>query len=251
MMWNVKVIKEDTLRARDGTVGGVFDLYFEDRTWTVPYLVVDIGNWLIGRRVLLPSSAIAGEGWLADALPVDLSIEEVQKLPEVDTDVSVSHPHEVRLNVFQQLNRSRRRMPAQGVSSSDFNGVSPLGGGIPSFAELRAMVSGQSAFRSANDVLGYQLHTPDGLFGYVSDFLIDCSSWSIRYIVVDTGRWLRGRCVVLPRGAIAAVNWEEESMLSRHNRSILDRTPEIELSIPSPGYLVEIDHYYRCADLST
>ena len=45
-------LKGVTIEAMDGDIGSVQDLYFDDRTWTIRYFVVDTGTWLLGRRVL-------------------------------------------------------------------------------------------------------------------------------------------------------------------------------------------------------
>jgi len=44
------------LHAADGDIGRVHDLYFDDRRWTVRYLVVDTRHWLPGRRERTPVS---------------------------------------------------------------------------------------------------------------------------------------------------------------------------------------------------
>ena len=50
-----------TVNALNGEIGSVDDLYFDDQTWSVRYLVVDTGKWLPGRKVLVATEA-AGEG---------------------------------------------------------------------------------------------------------------------------------------------------------------------------------------------
>src|SRR4051812_20385525 len=47
-----------TIDALDGHIGSVHDLYFDDQTLSVRYLVVDTGKWLPGRKVLIPPEAI-------------------------------------------------------------------------------------------------------------------------------------------------------------------------------------------------
>jgi len=46
-------LKGVTIQATDGDIGSVQDLYFDDHSWTVRYLVVDTGTWLPGRQVLI------------------------------------------------------------------------------------------------------------------------------------------------------------------------------------------------------
>jgi hypothetical protein len=40
------------IRATDGIIGTVDDLYFDDQDWTIRYCVVNTGSWLTGRKVL-------------------------------------------------------------------------------------------------------------------------------------------------------------------------------------------------------
>jgi uncharacterized protein YrrD len=48
-----KHFKDFAIRATDGELGTVDDIYFDDETWAIRYLIVDTGGWLGGRRVLI------------------------------------------------------------------------------------------------------------------------------------------------------------------------------------------------------
>jgi uncharacterized protein YrrD len=48
-----------TIRATDDTIGSVHDFLFDDRECKVRYLVVDTGNWLPGRKVLIAPEALS------------------------------------------------------------------------------------------------------------------------------------------------------------------------------------------------
>ena len=43
------------LMAKDGEIGHVKDVYFDDKNWAVRYIVVNTGSWLTGRLVLVRS----------------------------------------------------------------------------------------------------------------------------------------------------------------------------------------------------
>ena len=58
MLTNASLIKGCTVAASDGHIGSVSDFLFDDSTWLVRWLVVDTGNWLSGRKVLLPPSVL-------------------------------------------------------------------------------------------------------------------------------------------------------------------------------------------------
>lgn len=52
-----------TIGATDGVVGRVKDFYFDDEAWVVRYLVVETGEWLARRRVLISPIAINQPNW--------------------------------------------------------------------------------------------------------------------------------------------------------------------------------------------
>ena len=58
MLRGINDLKRFTIAARDGNLGGVRDLYFDDRSWAVRYLVIDIGPWLPGRRFFVSPLSI-------------------------------------------------------------------------------------------------------------------------------------------------------------------------------------------------
>ena len=57
-MNNASLLIGKTIDALDGKIGSVHDVYFDDQTWSLRYLVVDIGKWLPGRKVLVVPEAI-------------------------------------------------------------------------------------------------------------------------------------------------------------------------------------------------
>ncbi|MGB8182853.1 MAG: PRC-barrel domain-containing protein [Stellaceae bacterium] len=58
MLWDASAIIGCAIEASDGRLGTVSDLLFEDVSWAIRWLIVDSGNWLPGRKVLLPLSAL-------------------------------------------------------------------------------------------------------------------------------------------------------------------------------------------------
>ena len=50
---------------------------------------------------------------------------------------------------------------------------------------------------------GYHIQATDGTIGHVDNFLVDESSWVVRYLVVDTSNWIGGRWVLVWTSAIS------------------------------------------------
>ena len=59
------------MEARDGDVGRVHDVYFDDESWTLRYLVLKTDDWLSGRKVLIAPVALLEDGGQSDYLFTD------------------------------------------------------------------------------------------------------------------------------------------------------------------------------------
>ena len=64
MLRGVSDLRRLTIAATDGNLGSVVDLCFDDRSWTVRYLVVDAGSWFPDRWVLIPPISV--RSWAED-----------------------------------------------------------------------------------------------------------------------------------------------------------------------------------------
>ena len=99
MFWNESVIKGYTIEASDGALGAVHDILFDDASWRARWLVVDTGNWLPGRKVLIPLAALEKPDSVLQSFPVKLSKQQVKDSPDINTDMSVSQQMET--NVYR------------------------------------------------------------------------------------------------------------------------------------------------------
>jgi hypothetical protein len=93
MLRSANAFRGTAVVAADGRVGSIVDLYFNDRRWCVRYFVLDTGNPMPRRQVLVsPAHALPGE---APPLRVGLSREQLAKCPEVDADKPVYLQHDI------------------------------------------------------------------------------------------------------------------------------------------------------------
>jgi sporulation protein YlmC with PRC-barrel domain len=95
-------------------------------------------------------------------------------------------------------------------------------------------------------ITGYALHATDGEIGKVHDFLFDDQSWQVRYLVIDTGKWLPGRKVVVPPSVIADSRWEERELpVSMSKEQIKDAPPLSEHEPVSRQHEVDLYQYFQ------
>ena len=71
------------VQATDGGIGHV-DEFLVDESWTVRYLVVDTSNWIGGKSVIIPSSAVEKVNSPDKTIRLRLTRAEVEGSPLVD-----------------------------------------------------------------------------------------------------------------------------------------------------------------------
>ena len=94
MLRKASAINGYAVAASDGRLGTVSDFLFDDASWMVRWLVVDTGNWLSGRKVLLPPSVLGHIDPTERRFSVGLTMQQVKDGPDIDTDRPVSRQME-------------------------------------------------------------------------------------------------------------------------------------------------------------
>ena len=99
--------------------------------------------------------------------------------------------------------------------------------------------------QSIKALYGEKLGTLDGEMGHVKDFYFDDESWTVRYVVADTGSWLSGRQVLLSPHAFVSLQPKGKVLPVKLNRKQIEGSPSIESHKPvSRQYEEEYYRYY-------
>jgi len=220
MLENAKHLKGDKLRCTDGELGRVQDFYFDDTHWMTRYLVVDTGNWLSGRSVLLSPYAITDVRHEEGEIVTSLTKAQIEDSPPLDSDKPVSRQFEENYYGFFGWPTYWAgpyvwgRYPAIERDQEQWN--------LPPLTEQ----VWDPNLRSTNAVDGYHIQASDGDIGHVTDFVIDTQSWSIRYMVIDTRNWWPGKQVLIAPTWITEVSWSDSRVLVTPTRELIKTAPE-------------------------
>ena len=82
------------LDSLDGEIGKVKEFYFDDRQWTIRYLVADTGNWLSDRQVLISPYALVAVNSGEQNIAINLTKKQIEDSPSLNSDKPVSHQFE-------------------------------------------------------------------------------------------------------------------------------------------------------------
>jgi hypothetical protein len=88
------------IQASDGVIGHVEDFIFEDLSWIIRYIVIDTGNWLSGKKVLVSPEWIKRISWANREVYVDMKKEWIKNSPEFDPSRPINRTYEVQLYDF-------------------------------------------------------------------------------------------------------------------------------------------------------
>ncbi|MDD2599785.1 MAG: PRC-barrel domain-containing protein [Kiritimatiellae bacterium] len=94
MLIKINTLKDYTLKSLDNEIGKVKDFYFDDRYWTIRYLVADTGNWLTGRQVLIAPYALGAANKDTQRIAVELTKTQIEGSPPLNSDMPVSRQFE-------------------------------------------------------------------------------------------------------------------------------------------------------------
>jgi sporulation protein YlmC with PRC-barrel domain len=244
MLWNASSINGYAILASDGTIGTVSDVLFDDTSWLVRWLVVDTGHWLSGRKVLLPSSAMAGLDAERKECTIRLTMQQIEDSPSIASDQPVSRQMET--TVYDYYGYSPYWNSGFGYLGSmgylgGFAYRGGLGGAMPIATEGERTrdelaksphANDDVHLRSAAAVVGYHIHATDGEIGHIKAFLLEDSDWSIRYLVVDTSNWWMGRDVLISPLSVRHIDWSDLLVHIDVDRQKVKDGPEYDLAMP-------------------
>jgi hypothetical protein len=250
MLRSISDLHGSTVHAVDGDIGSVNQAYFDDDSWGVRYLVVETGNWLNDRQVLVSPYSVKHTDPGSSVVQVNLSRQQVRDSPLLDTHKPVSRQHEIEYlryysyptywggpNLWGMGAYPAYDPTAQPDVPLDTPPRPPLHTNQPQ-ADVH--------LRSTNEVKGYHLKTADGSIGHVSDFIYDDTDWAIRYLVVETHNWWPGgKAVLIAIHWIDVVDWLDSTVSTALTRDIIKNSPAYDDSIPvDRDYEVMLHRFY-------
>jgi hypothetical protein len=255
MLRSANAILGHHLHATDGDIGKVHDLYFDDATWTVRYLAVDTGTWLPGRRVLISPASASQPDWTNKTVPVSLSKQAIKDSPPAWTHEPVSVQHEREMAHYfgwtpywTTLDGTWGGGVGLPITPGEAGELAKTGDVTETKPEETTPEEHEGpSLRSVREVTGYHLRATDGDVGHVEDFLVELGEageqWVLRYLVVDTHRWLPGRKVLLALAWIRDVDWYEKHVVAGLDVETIKNAPAYD-----PGETVSRDYEIRLHD---
>lgn len=255
------------IQALDGDMGQVDDFYFDDLEWIVRYMIVRTGSWFSEKHVMLSPTSVRDVVWEDRSIFVDLTKEQIKESPDLDLMRPVTREQELELARHYQWPTYWADTPADTRFGYTGLGVAPMlpddgpsserlpehivhdivNTGISNEADLhRGAINSEEGrseieldraaqaeglhhhLRGVKELTGYHVAATDGDVGHVDDFFIDEETWQIHYLLVDTGKWLPGRKVLISTKWISDILWEDSRVYVELTREQIKSSPEYD-----------------------
>jgi hypothetical protein len=235
MLRSAKGLQGYKVLADDGEIGRCAELLFDDREWTIRYLAVELGTWLVPREVLI--SPVALKRPFDSVFPVNLTKKQVEESPDIDSHQPVSRRKELEINRYYGW-------PLYWGGAAII-ATEPVG--VPPEDEEEEGDPADVHLRTTREVRGYVIAASDGLIGHVDDSIIDDNDWRLRYFVVDTGAWVPGRKVLVSTEWADTIEWADGSVSVSLTRDDVRHSPHFDPAEPVNREYEEVlyDYYGR------
>lgn len=211
------------LIAKDGDLGVVDDLYFDQSDWVLRYLVVNTENWMPGRKILVSVHLLEKINWAAEKIPLELTQEEVRKSPEIDFSRTLTRQLEKDLFDYYRWPTYWTIEPPRPVENTKLS--KPLTSSSAENIEPNLL--------SLRQVMDYQVVARDGKIGHIEDFIlqehVEKQAWRINYFILDTGCLLNeGNQVMLAPHWITEVDTDSKTISVDLKKDTIHSSPEFD-----------------------
>ena len=227
-------LKNYKLSCIDGEIGKVKEFYFDDNFWAIRYLIVNTGNWLTGRQVIISPYALNGVNVEDESITINLTKNQIEKSPSLLDNESISRPYEEKYCEYY-------KWPVywENTNMDGTNGLSPQ-------ENLIRTPQAKNHLHMASEVIGYNIQAADGEIGHVKDFIVDDETLTVRYLIVDTKNWLLGKKVLVSPKWIENVSWADSTVSINLLRETIKNSPEYTDEIlVTRDYENKLYHHYN------
>ena len=231
--------------AEDGEVGRVDDLLFDSGSWTIRYLVIHTGDWLTGRKVLVPPTEVQQTDWSRRRFHISMTRKQIEDGPPMATDEPVSRQQEIRLQAhfgwepYWTGDVPEGHFPAR-IPEGDEQTGDRQAESIP-----QEITPGDPNLRSLRETLDYHVQAIDADVGTVEGFVIDDETWVFRYLIVQSQDLKPERRLLLSFEWIDKVIWDEASFFVDMRAETIKKSPTYDPSVPIDREFEQLlhDHY--------
>lgn len=232
MLVNAGSLATDSVRARDGLVGRVDDLLFDDEEWIGRFMVVKTGPGIFGRHLLVSPLHVKEVDPEKSEIRIRLTRAEARSGPDLATVDVVSRAKE---REYESYRRTPTYWSGSGLWGREEYPDAMPSVNVPQTLESRSIRDEVRVIhnRSTRAIRGYRAEVDGEEIGVVTDLLIDPVDFAVYRLVIEPGRvdksasaGPRSNRVEVPVTRVDRISWVDSTVhLSPARKPTLSALP--------------------------
>lgn len=213
----------------------VTELFFEPAEGQLRYVALDVGGWFDRREVIVAERLMGEPDHANRAWPVEISPKAIENAPEW-TDP--------------------KAMETMSVSAMPHVIIGPIGRGFAGMVasdDLQEQEAPESegnlevdGFARLGDWVGLPVIGQDGDLGTLIDFLFEADTGRLTHLVIDTGKMLAARQIVLPYDLLTGRS-EGGARINATSKLLRDSPPLEHFDDINRSWIDALRDYYQLA----
>lgn len=194
MKMNWSELEGTKIRATDGDVGKLKDLYFDDESFKVRFALVETGGILSRKWALISPQAFGAFEPQTKRLPINLSKSKIEKSPDV-SDINT-------------------------LRNEDQKAVCDY------FGWATNWYGRKGDLRVLQKLLQCKVLAEDEKVGGLDDVILDLNVWSVQSLVLNAGSWLSGKKILVPTQKVKSFTVEDNIVSIDMTRDRIEEAPD-------------------------
>ena len=176
----------------EGNLNKIKDIYFDEDTWKINNLILDMSKWLNNNSgyLILPKD-IEGIDSTNSIIFTSVTFEQMQKNSSSKLDLVISNKRKSQKKKIQtKVAASNKVSHAQ--NSENKKSITNL--------------------QSTKELLGYYVKSPDEKIGWLKDLTADNESWTFKHLIISKKQFSRGRKSMIPTSSVRDINMRKRQI---------------------------------------
>lgn len=247
MLVSLRELTGYEIHSRNGTVGTASDFLFDQKNWSVKYIVDKSSkSWGKGKEILVAAKFIQKIDLDLKNFQLDIDREQLKNSPHIKVS-AILNPEQhlpsdannvfIRSDVINNLNIARmedfvnkkRYKKTNTLDNQDLLHVDKR--------QKRAMLIERGteeirSLQSADKTLGFKISSRNGDHGYMEDMIVNDDDWSVNYLVINTKRNFNGKKILISPESVDWVSWRKKHVSIDLEKEKLSGCPNFNMVLP-------------------
>jgi hypothetical protein len=215
----------------------ITELFFDPEQGVLRFVALDVGGWFERREVIVSAQLMGKPDHTTREWPVQISPEAIEKAPEW-TDPKTLERMQLAATPFIMV----------GPFGGQFGAVAPP---APDEAQETTQTPGNlkvDGFERLGDWVGLPVVGQDGDVGTLIDFLFEPETDELSHLVIDTGKILARRQMVVPYDLVFHLAEDGTHVVMNVTEALLRQAPPLEhFDKVSRSWVDTLRTYYQLA----